>query len=280
MIGAQTLDGRSLKTALRGDGFVHLEEAALEVAEISRRCLDFFLRPPVEKLRFAYGFGGYVPYGHEHSGEADRPDMFESYTLTTDRPWEETPPQFGEMRAAMFEPSVAVCDALCRAVFAELSEPGEETAPEFEYWMQINHFPPTSTLPVTAKDGMRMGAHFDPGFITLFPAGASEAFQYCDREGGWREPGRRGHMAVFSGELFERLTLGDTAGCLHRVRLPDDPNAHRISWALTSTPKREAILRPFRGYWPNSDPQETFTGREYMQAYLEGVMVGDQYRSY
>src|SRR5215471_389826 len=33
-----------------------------------------------------------------------------------------------------------------------------------------------------------MGAHFDPGFLTMFPFGTSPDYHYRNRQGQWRDP--------------------------------------------------------------------------------------------
>ena len=269
-----------LAQKLMEDGFTHIPIRAIDVGGVLEGCRAFFELTREEKLKYAFGFTGYAPYGAEHSGDPARPDMIESYTISSQRRGEAGPPELHSLRSKIFLPGARACADLCRGLYLEYGDGPEVDDPPFEYWMQVNYFPPTERLPVTAKGDTRMGAHLDPGFITLFPAGVRDDFEYRDKEGAWRSPDHVERMAIFSGSLFERLTNGTVAACLHRVRLPSNPRAPRLSFAMTSTPRRDANLCPFRQFQRPGEKSQSFSGKNYMQARLNEVMVGASYRRF
>ena len=231
--------------------------------------MDFFSKSLDYKRKYAYGYGGYLERGYEHSGDPTLPDMQESYTMTTGRN-EPLPPEFDFLNKSLFKRLCKLGEELIqRIVKHENLQLSGLSVKDFQFSMLVNYFYPYTPKEVETNRIFRMGEHIDESLFTAMPHGAVYDFEAFE-DGKW---GATPKMAeknpiFFPGKLTQFLSGGAIPALKHRVRLSEKKTA-RISYPFMALPKSRAKLMPL------GRKQETITGEAFMKQYLAGHINKD-----
>ncbi|MBP2472757.1 isopenicillin N synthase-like dioxygenase [Crossiella equi] len=239
-----------LDEALRRSGFLLItghgvpDELRDSVRAAARR---FFAQPPEVKRRYAVRVGGHgwLPPGAEANahaeGKASPPDLKESYSVGADQPtgnaeldrewfapnvWPTEVPQLRELAEAYLGHMRRLADELLVLCAVAL-----DLAPDFfsgkarhpSYTMNINWYPPLSTVGTPAPGQFRIGAHTDFGTVTVLDRQQGVGgLQVHTLAGEWVDaPFDPAAFTVNIGDLLARWTGDRWRSTRHRVLPPD-----------------------------------------------------------
>ena len=108
-------------------------------------------------------------------------------------------------------------------------------------------YPPVSASPADAEGQSRAGAHTDYGSLTILkPEEQAAGLQVFGKDGKWAEvPNIPGCFVVNIGDLMARWTNDRWVSTLHRVVIPDTPEARRrrrLSVVFFHNPNYDALV--------------------------------------
>lgn len=113
--------------------------------------------------------------------------------------------------------------------------------------IRARYYPPVSAAPDDASGPSRAGAHTDYGSLTILkPEAQAPGLQVCGKDGKWTEvPNVPGCFVVNIGDLMARWTNDRWVSTLHRVVVPDSPEARsrrRLSVVFFHNPNYDALV--------------------------------------
>lgn len=235
--------------SIRRRGFAWIEPTqSWQCQDSAQEINEFFSQPLSEKLKYqcfvdgSRSLCGFTPFGQEHPDAPLTPDMNESLVIGPH--WLDSPAWNFPRTAnwlANFSRSFKDCSGEL------LSGLGLDTRSALWLFAQFNSFPPVCDLPLFGKDKTRVGAHVDPGLLTLFPWGVSDGLQIKNPNGVWQaipQPRSKNAILILPGELMELVSHGQVRAMAHRVRLPEQGDQPRFSMNVELMLPVDAELPP------------------------------------
>lgn len=280
---------RALMAGLQEYGFIILKDHNVPVDLLDRAydlATRFFALPSSEKMRYAKGLRGYVPFGTEHAKDAKVADLKEFWQLGReptaealaheDLPpnvWPEGVPGFRETFEALYDGLDETGRLLLRALAPRLDLPEDWFDAKVRFGtsiLRVLHYPP---VPDDAPPGaVRSAAHEDINFLTMLVAAKGAGLQLLDRDGTWlpveTEPR---NLIVDSGDMLERLTNGVIPSTTHRVVNPEGPNVSRYSMPFFMHPSSDVSLKALPACAANGPARPEVTAGEFLAERLRQI---------
>jgi isopenicillin N synthase-like dioxygenase len=267
---------RQLRDAAEHVGFLYVSGHGIAdqtLAALRQAALDFFARPPEEKMRVYIGKSnnhrGYVPEGEEVFA-GGTPDAKEAFDLSIDLPatdpdyvagnpllgpnqWPEGLPGFRDAVMAYYEAAFGLGRRMLRGFSEALGLPADHldrfvTKPPSQ--LRLIHYPYNAG----ANDRPGIGAHTDYEIFTLLLPTAP-GLEVMNGAGQWIDaPPVPGTLVVNIGDMLEVWSNGRFAATSHRVR--------RVSEERYSFPLFFAC-----DYWTKVEPLTQFISTDRPAAY-------------
>lgn len=235
----------ALFAGLQDYGFVVLRDhtVAPDLLDRAFRMAEvLFAQPETEKLRYAEGLRGYIPFGVEHAKDSRHPDLKEFWQIghepspDADEPfppnvWPDEPPGFKPTFQALFQALNGTGRAVLDALTPGLGLPQGWFEDKLRYGtsiLRVLHYPPVA--PDTEPGAVRSAAHEDINFLTIMVPARGAGLEILRRDGRWLPIETDiGGLIVNSGDMLARLTNEVIASTTHRVVNPSGPNVSRYS---------------------------------------------------
>ena len=233
---------RAIRDACESIGFFYLADHQVPQSDIDavfEAARQFFALPLEDRMKVKLVIGenrGYQPLGSRmYAGEADAPDLNESYKYQHELPphdpdilagnrvhaanrWPEGLPGFRETLIRYYDQMERLSDALLRGFALALDLDEAYFHPSYRKPLtQINllHYPPHPPASKGRQFGLR--PHADTTAFTILAQGEVEGLQ-VQQGGGWIEvPPVRGTYVINIGDMMARWTNDRFASTPHRV---------------------------------------------------------------
>ncbi|MCC5856035.1 MAG: isopenicillin N synthase family oxygenase [Idiomarina sp.] len=257
---------RELAEAARTVGFFYLRGHGLceKQREVLTQAQHFLALSPIEKervhMRYSPHFRGYTEVlGELTQGQPDRREQFdimdESLAVSPhagDAPWLKLygPNQWPSM-LPLFKPTVlgyqqaltALTTDLIRAFAESLKQPANSFDATLEQpytHMKLIRYPGATPQQDASRQGV--GAHKDPGYITIVTQDEQSGLEVLRDGQGWvAVPPLEGAVVVNIGELLELASDGYLRATLHRVVSPP-AGVERYSCAFFIAPQLDSTV--------------------------------------
>ncbi|HEY9216720.1 MAG TPA: 2-oxoglutarate and iron-dependent oxygenase domain-containing protein [Phenylobacterium sp.] len=249
---------KALFEGLETFGFVVLIDHGVDPDLLFRaygQAEHLFSRPEVEKLQYANGLRGYVPFGVEHAKDSHRPDLKEFWQIgrepspEADEPlppnvWPDAPSGFRDTFQALYAALDETGRQLLEALTPGLGLPSgwfDDKVRHGTSILRVLHYPPVRDDAV--RGAVRSAAHEDINFLTIMVPARGAGLEIQLRDGTWLpieiDPGG---LIVNSGDMLARLTNGVIPSTTHRVVNPSGPNVSRYSMPFFMHPASSVRL--------------------------------------
>lgn len=286
---AQEAFSRALMAGLQEYGFIILKDHNVPVDLLDHAyelATRFFALPTAQKMSYAKGLRGYVPFGAEHAKDAKVADLKEFWQLGReptpealaheDLPpnvWPEGVDGFHETFQALYDGLDETGRLLLRALARRLDLPQDWFDAKVRFGtsiLRVLHYPPVRD---DAPPGaVRSAAHEDINFLTMLVAAKGAGLQLLDRDGTWlpveTEPR---NLIVDSGDMLERLTNGVIPSTTHRVVNPEGPNVSRYSMPFFMHPSSNVSLKALPSCVANGPARPEITAGEFLAERLKAI---------
>ena len=188
--------------------------------DVFRSARDFFALPPVDKLRYERLeiLEGYRRYGAESSGEFNRPDLNETFSLALRNMarkdiarWSKTNPLHRALRAAA-APYSTLVDAVLDEIRREINPRGDRVSCAGYSYFQLNQYRPRFETRTLLQE-----AHEDGHMLTVVTS--RQPGLEAEIDGRFRPVNfANDELLVMPGSILTLMTGGRIRPLLHRVR--------------------------------------------------------------
>lgn len=177
---------------------------------------------------FDYAFEGYSFLGQEDSLNQGEEDKVFTYVLSDFFDSNRHPIEFHDLISSQKE-IIRQVSTLERSLIKSIDE---NLLSFFEN--QLGHMLSANFYPPTDYSNLRLTAHPDVSFLTVFPFGIDKEFQFELSDGTWQSVKHTNEIIVFSGYLLESVT--GIKALNHKVEKKGKQD-ERFSFAYFSVPK-------------------------------------------
>ncbi len=139
---------------------------------------------------------------------------------------------------------------------------------------RLNYYTVGDPVPADERSGLNdlgptaLGAHTDPGVLTLLLQDDTGGLQTLDRSGDWIDvPPRPGTVVVNLGDMMQVRTNDRYRASVHRV-MPMT-TTDRFSIPLFFNPQRDAIIEPLPELAGGAPAYRSFTWREFINGRMQ-----------
>ncbi len=187
---------------------------------------------------FSYGFDGYSYLGQEDSSNQYASDLLHSFVLSDFCDPNNFPKEFCDFYAKQWQELQAEIRKLETQIIQQLALPGlsEFYTEHIGHMISCNFYPKTNGFSTTAKNKTRLSEHTDVSLFTIFPFGFDRDFFYQNSKQEWVQIDATDQVVIFPGYLLQYYTQGKIKALNHCVRLPENKNEDRFSFAYFSLP--------------------------------------------
>lgn len=221
---------------------------------------DSYRKSHLQK-NYGYAFDGYSYYGQQDSSNQAYDDLLETFVLSNFFPADKYPTEFSAFFKSEWTSLLKLITSIENRILSTFQNPQLlEIHSNIGHMVSCNHYPAQQQFDHTAAENTRLSAHPDVSLLTIFPSGIDGDLQYETPDGLWKSISKTDKIIGFSGYLMERATDGKVKALNHRVKLSENRNKERFSFAFFSLPFPESPLT-FKG-------QQPISGKEYFEQYL------------
>lgn len=211
--------------------------------------------------KFDYGFDGYSYLGQKDSSNQYETDLLHSFVISDFCDKNLFPKEFKNFMNLEWEKLQFQIRNLELKIIQQLDVKGLEDfyTGNIGHMISCNFYPKTKDFSFTAKDNIRLSEHTDVSLFTIFPFGFDSDFYYQNSKGEWIQIEATNNIVVFPGYLLEVFTKGKIKALNHCVKLPENRNSERFSFAYFSLP------------YPNRKfkmANKNYTSENYFEEYL------------
>ena len=221
---------------------------------------DSYRKSHLQK-EYGFAFDGYSYFGQKDSSNQAYNDLLETFVFSNFFPVEKYPTEFASFFKNEWACLLKLISAIENRILSTLQIPdllGIHS--NIGHMVSCNYYPAQKQFDYTAAENTRLSAHSDVSLLTIFPFGIDGDLQYQTPCGLWKSISKTDEIIGFSGYLMERVTSGKFKALNHRVKLSENRNTERFSFAFFSLPFPETSL-----IFPGHDP---ISGKEYFEQYL------------
>jgi hypothetical protein len=236
--------------------------------QLLKECFRSFLdreeayRKSYLQKNYGYAFDGYSYYGQADSSNQAYDDLLETFVLSNFFPKEKFPKEFSGFFSQQWNQLLHSISKIESQVIETL---GMSSVKDLHnilgHMVSCNYYPAQKQFNHAADENTRLSAHPDVSLLTIFPFGIDGDLEYETSEGTWKRMPPTKNIIGFPGYLTELATKGQIKALNHRVKLSENKNTERFSFAFFSLPFPETELAI-----PNQNP---ISGKEYFEKYLQ-----------
>lgn len=210
---------------------------------------------------FNYGFDGYSFLGQKDSSNQYETDLLHSFVISDFCEAKIFPLEFQQFLQSEWNTLQKNIRALERDIIKKLNIQGldEFYNKHIGHMISCNYYPQTKNINFSAKNNTRLSEHTDVSLFTVFPFGFDNDFYYQNSKNEWVQIEATNNIIIFPGYLLEVFTEGKLKALNHCVKLPENRNTERFSFAYFSLP------------YPNRTFQmaeKDYTSESYFEEYL------------
>lgn len=210
---------------------------------------------------YGYAFDGYSYYGQKDSNNQAYDDLLETFVFSNFFPKEKFPAEFAPFFEQEWNELLQCISKLEQTIISTLSPTKiADIHKGIGHMVSCNYYPAQHNFHHSAAENTRLSAHPDVSLITIFPFGVDGDLEYQTTDGSWKTLIPTDHIVGFSGYLMDLATGGKIEALNHRVRLSNNKNSERFSFAFFSLPFPDTQL--------SSLEERTISGKEYFEKYL------------
>jgi hypothetical protein len=210
---------------------------------------------------FKYGFDGYSFLGQKDSSNQYETDLLHSFVISDFCDQSLFPKEFQNFMDLEWKKLQIQIRKLELEIIQQLNINGLENFynENIGHMISCNYYPKTELFNFSAKNNTRLSEHTDVSLFTIFPFGFDKDFYYQNFKGEWIQIEATNNIVVFPGYLLEVFTKGKIKALKHCVKLPENRNTERFSFAYFSLPYPN---RKFKMAYKN------YTSESYFEEYL------------
>lgn len=210
---------------------------------------------------FKYGFDGYSFLGQKDSSNQYETDLLHSFVISDFCKKECFPKEFQSFMKHEWKTLQNKIRDLELSIIETLDIPElkEFYKSDIGHMISCNFYPKTEHFNFSAKNNTRLSEHTDVSLFTIFPFGFDSDFFYQNSKNEWVQIEATNNIIVFPGYLLEVFSKGKIKALNHCVKLPENRNSERFSFAYFSLPYPN---RKFKMAGKN------YTSESYFEAYL------------
>lgn len=188
--------------------------------------------------KYNYGFDGYSYLGQKDSSNQYETDLLHSFVISDFRNSNLFPEEFQDFMKFEWGNLQNKIRILERELIQKLAFPGllDFYEAHIGHMISCNYYPKTEPFNYTAKNNTRLSEHRDVSLFTIFPFGFDRDFYYQNSKKEWVQIEATNNIVIFPGYLLEVFTNGKIKALNHCVKLPENRNSERFSFAYFSLP--------------------------------------------
>lgn len=225
------------------NGFYQTDSRSFNDSELKSALVSFVSQNKVYKMdylqkEFPYGFDGYSFQGQEDSSNQYPSDRLHSFVISDFI----TPSRFPKEFQSFYSNSWNSLQLKIRQLELEIIElidiPGLKAFYEknIGHMISCNYYPQITETTLPNEQKNRLSTHIDVSLFTVFPFGFDQDFYFENASGNWVNIPATQDIIVFPGYLMEVFTNGTLKALNHKVKLPENENRERFSFAYFSLP--------------------------------------------
>ncbi|MFT7033894.1 MAG: hypothetical protein ACJA2S_002403 [Cyclobacteriaceae bacterium] len=235
--------------------------------QLLKECFHSFLdqeegyRKSYLQTNYGYAFDGYSYYGQSDSSNQAYDDLLETFVFSNFFPKGKFPKEFSAFFSQQWNQLLHSISTIESQAIEAIGMSGvSNLAVNLGHMVSCNYYPAQEHFDHSAAKNTRLSAHPDVSLLTIFPFGIDGDLQYETPDGSWKNMESTQGIIGFPGYLMELVSGGKIKALNHRVKLSENRNTERFSFAFFSLPFRDAQL-----VFPNQKP---VSGKEYFDKYL------------
>jgi len=235
---------------------------------VLKSCFRTFLSQKEEyrkkhlQKHYGYAFDGYSYYGQKDSSNQAYDDLLETFVFSNFFPKEKYPMEFSPFLEQEWKELLTCIFKLERKIISVINNSNiKEIHSDMGHMVSCNYYPVQTQFRHSAAENTRLSAHPDVSLLTIFPFGVDGDLEYQTADGSWKTMTPTDHIVGFSGYLMELATDGKIKALNHRVRLSENRNSERFSFAFFSLPFPDVQL--------SIAGNDKISGKAYFEKYLQ-----------